>query len=546
MKKNFLTTMLLCTLFGMISLFVVQADPFAYVGVRYHSRVGDGWNEPERQIDGYYLFDLESHQQVESVVLGDPFVSTLWYGIALNPSGTELYVGGISGDIGVIDTSSGRFINILTVDQRLAMRNLFFNRAGDRVYAHGDSGDLNHDHLFEIDATTHQIVRQVDLNGPLGLGNVYSVNYDQSNNLIFCLHEGEPATLSILRPDFTLDRSMALALPQNLESPEAIIISPDGRRAYVSFSLAPNDQSGEIEVVEISTGNILSRIPVQNESIFLRLNHSGNRLIILDYSRGFTVLDTADNSILFQQNPIVGLLGAGPDRGLLIGSVDISEDDRKVLIGFDTQDNEGGLFVFDLENQTFEEEIMLHGQPWSVIFDHVEPDNADADLRIALRNEPEPVPVGRRLTYTVTVHNEGEGRARDVSVTLTIPNRFSFVEAEPVQINPAVAGENPCQFNGLTLTCSGFDIRQGRDMVLGVVAVAPRNLNKDVEFFDVNAQVQSGNRDPNPNNNQVSIRTNVQDRNWWQRMESQRINNIFRKFQKPSKSKAPAQNIPWR
>lgn len=501
MKKFFLCAVIVTVL---ATSPIVFADPFAYVGERYHATVGDGWDEPRREVDGFYLFDMDQLQSIESTSLPEPFVSALWAGIALKADGTRLYLGDVLGHIGIIDTLSNSLTATVALDGRLSIARIFLSQDGERLYAHGASGDVRHDHIFQIDTLTNQVVRQVDLGGELELGRVYSVAYDSYNDLFYCFHEGSPASFSVLQSDLTLDHTTPLALPLHFDTPYSIAINPDGLRIFTSFASSLDDQASFVAVASTQTGEILHRIPIEGNGQFLHLNNSGNRLIAFDFYGIMNVIDTESGQTLFVRNI---------DRSFT-GAIDISQDDKKMLLGFihPPNNNGGGLFLFDLESWA-QEEVIIRGQPWGVVFDDSSSGSRYADLSVSLQGSPEVVCAGCRLTYTATINNRGRGMARNVRASLTIPPRFRFVPGEEIQIISSPEMGNRCQWGERIVTCNGFDISRGRDVIIRTVVVTPR-LNNAIESFDATAQIQSiGSVDPNPNNNEVVFRTQVQENN---------------------------------
>ncbi|MCP4168020.1 MAG: DUF11 domain-containing protein, partial [Chloroflexi bacterium] len=114
-----------------------------------------------------------------------------------------------------------------------------------------------------------------------------------------------------------------------------------------------------------------------------------------------------------------------------------------------------------------------------------------ADLAVEKSSSDNPVVAGELLTYTLTVINYGPGTAVDVELVDALPDGVTLIRATPSQgqCNGATCLLDTMPFNGSPSIAT-------IEMVVRVNADVPEDTT-----LTNNAFVQSGNLDPNPDNN---------------------------------------------
>jgi len=119
-----------------------------------------------------------------------------------------------------------------------------------------------------------------------------------------------------------------------------------------------------------------------------------------------------------------------------------------------------------------------------------------ADLAVALTDNPDPVLAGDLLTYTITLTNTGPSDAQGVWMTPTLPGGVTLLSAIPSQ---GTCGEGSCNLGTLPAGVSATVTLQTR--------VSPSAPEGPVS---AQATVTSSTPDPNTGNNTVTISTTIQ------------------------------------
>src|SRR5215471_19022121 len=130
-----------------------------------------------------------------------------------------------------------------------------------------------------------------------------------------------------------------------------------------------------------------------------------------------------------------------------------------------------------------------------------------ADLELSKRASPDPAVAGDDLFYTLTVTNHGPNDVPDVSVTDTLPSQVQFVTDDHNACTEGPPGTLTCNFgkvpNGATSTIV-IDTKVNANAVSN--AGHPIGITNSAKVSSVKVI------DPNPNNNDASASTIVQDR----------------------------------
>ncbi|WP_352427951.1 hypothetical protein [Thermoflexus sp.] len=119
-----------------------------------------------------------------------------------------------------------------------------------------------------------------------------------------------------------------------------------------------------------------------------------------------------------------------------------------------------------------------------------------ADLAVAMADDPDPVIAGNPLTYTVQVTNAGPSDAQNTRILLTLPDGLTIL------------GFAPSQGSCTGTTCNLGTLPAGSTATVVVRA----RVNPSVPPGTSNAQAQAttDTTDPNPNNNTATATTTIQ------------------------------------
>jgi uncharacterized repeat protein (TIGR01451 family) len=123
-----------------------------------------------------------------------------------------------------------------------------------------------------------------------------------------------------------------------------------------------------------------------------------------------------------------------------------------------------------------------------------------ANLSIAKEADLDPVSPGQELTYTITVSNPGPDIALDVTVTDNLPSGVTLVLVS--------SSQGDCT----ALPCNLSTVASGGSATVEIVV----SIEEDAAIPLVNtAEVSSTTPDPDPDDNTVTIETNVVFHNYF-------------------------------
>ncbi|HBL25871.1 MAG TPA: cytochrome D1 [Acidobacteria bacterium] len=172
-------------------------------------------------------------------------------------------------------------------------------------------------------------------------------------NVYWVLALNEDATISVVDPLFGFGSTKLLAMV-TLDSPgEDWVLSPDRRRLYVSLP-----ESNQVAVVDTSSWQVVSKIPVEPRPARLALQPDGARLWVAldggDPKAGVAAIDTAGLRV-------VATLPAGGGRH----EIALSEDNRFVYV---TGAADRSLAVIDAARLAKVQDVALGAAPTSIAY----------------------------------------------------------------------------------------------------------------------------------------------------------------------------------
>jgi len=253
----------------------------------------DAWGAPFAYITNYGSNDVSVIDTATHTVTGSPIpVGSVPYGVAVNPSGTRVYVANVSNSVTVIDTETHTVI-----DSPIAVgRNphgVAVNPSGTRVYV-ANYGD---DTLSVIDTATHTVIRSpipVEA-GPWGVAvspsgkRLYVTSYDSNTVSVI-----NTATHRVIGPPIQVGTRS-----------EGVAVSPSGKRLYVTSYYDDN-----VYVIDTSTRAVIgSPIPVGGAPLGVAVSPSGTRVYVANHgTNNVSVIDTATHTLVGSPIPV----GTGP------------------------------------------------------------------------------------------------------------------------------------------------------------------------------------------------------------------------------------------
>jgi YVTN family beta-propeller protein len=253
------------TMMGEIYLPYIRKS-FFYIGpLAYITNCGD---------DTVSVIDTARDIAVATIPVGDcPF------GVAVNPTGTRVYLGG--NDISIIDTNMHQVI--ATIDYG-GFTSVAVNPAISRVYF-GDYGGI-----WVMDAATHNGIAGIGFQSgePFGFGGV-AVN--PAGTRVYAVGPcGSPLYVIDAATNSVIE---TVPLGGGYSRRNGVAVHPAGTRVYVT------SWNNNLYVVDTATNSVIATVTVGEEPEGVAVNPAGTRVYVANwFSDSVSVIDTATNTVI--------------------------------------------------------------------------------------------------------------------------------------------------------------------------------------------------------------------------------------------------------
>jgi YVTN family beta-propeller protein len=284
-----------------------EAAPFAYIT-----------NELSGSVS---VIDTATNGVVATVPVGAAPI-----GVAVNPSGTRVYVGlGGANSVAVVDASTNTVVASIPVTGNPT--GIAINPSGTRVYA----TTLFSNNVSVIDTATNTVVATIPVGTtPFGivvhpngsrayvaivgtqtnLGSTVQVIDTAANNVIASVTVGLAPQVVAVNPSGTLVYATT-AVPAGLDvidtatnrvvrsiplsgSPGGVAFNPGGTRIYVALF-----ETDSVAVIDAATSAVIATIPVGTSPIGIAVTPSGARVYVANGdSDDVSVIDTVTNTVI--------------------------------------------------------------------------------------------------------------------------------------------------------------------------------------------------------------------------------------------------------
>jgi len=204
----------------------------------------------------------------------------------MNPTGTRVYMLGLSGGLKVIDTASNTVI--ATVSGTGSYGGVAVNPSGTRVYT-ADGGGSN---LVVADATTNTVLTTVALSAGGSLSGI-AVHPDGSR--VYVTRSG---ALSVID---TASNTVVTTVSPLPDQGGAVAVNPSGTRVYAGYfnncgGCIPGSGGTRTAVIDTATNTEVGSIPVWGAG--LAINPAGTRMYAADQTSTVNVIDLVTNTVV--------------------------------------------------------------------------------------------------------------------------------------------------------------------------------------------------------------------------------------------------------
>jgi YVTN family beta-propeller protein len=253
----------------------------------------DAWGAPFAYITNYSTGDVSVIDTATHTMVGSPIpVGTVPYGVAVNPSGTRVYVTNGSSTVTVIDTGNNMVIDS-PIEVGTVPRGIAVNPSGTRVYvANYADGTVS-----VIDTASHTVIGSpIPVEpGPWAVAvspsgkRLYVTSYDSN-------------TVSVINT--ATNRVIGSPIQVGTRS-EGVAVSPSGKRLYVTSYYDDN-----VYVIDTATRVVIgSPIPVGGAPLGVAVSPTSTWVYVANSaSNNVSVIDAATNTVIGSPIPV----GTGP------------------------------------------------------------------------------------------------------------------------------------------------------------------------------------------------------------------------------------------
>ncbi len=231
-------------------------------------------------------------------------------GVSVSPDGSHVYVANqADGTVSVIDAATNTVAALVTVG--ISPLGICVSPDGKWVYV----GNENPGSISVINASTNTVATTFPVSGVYGL----AVSPD-GNILYVTMAGGQVIVINAI--SYTVLSTIPIGA-----FPGQIVISPDGKTAYVPCVLNTNPLSSSVYVVNLTTNVVSAIIPVGSFAVGIAISPDGSRLYVTNrVDNTVSVINTANN--LLVANILIGPV-------ISIG-ISVSADGKKIYVGNDS------------------------------------------------------------------------------------------------------------------------------------------------------------------------------------------------------------------
>ncbi len=259
-------------------------------------------------------------------------------GIAVNPSGTKIYVANMnSNNVSVIDTANNTVS--ATVPIGASPQGVAVNPSGTKVYVTNEGSNT----ASVIDTATNTVIATV----PVG-NQPYGIAVNPSGTKVYVANSGSNNVSVIDTATDTVTNTVPVG-----NQPYGIAVNPSGTKVYVA-----NSADWNISVIDTANNTVSATVNVGEYPDGVAVNPSGTKVYVTNYGHGtVSVIDTANNTVSATVN-----VGFDP-RG-----VAMNPSGTKVYVANSAEQQAGSnnVSVIDTATDTVTATINVGSYPWGV------------------------------------------------------------------------------------------------------------------------------------------------------------------------------------
>ncbi len=251
------------------------------------------------------VLNTTTGQVVSSITVGNAPA-----GVSVSPDGSHVYVANqADGTVSVIDAATNTVTALVTVG--ISPLGICVSPDGKWVYV----GNENPGSISVINTATNTVATTFPVGG------VYGLAVSPDGNLLYVTMAGGQVIV-INTVSYTVLNTIPIG-----DFPGQIVISPDGKTAYVPCVLNTNPLTSSVYVVNLTTNMVSAIIPVGSSAAGIAISPDGSRLFVTNQvDNTISVISTANNSLI--ANILIGPV-------ISIG-ISVSADGRKIYVGNDS------------------------------------------------------------------------------------------------------------------------------------------------------------------------------------------------------------------
>lgn len=230
-------------------------------------------------------------------------------GVAVNPAGTRVYVTGSDNTVSVIDTANNQLVPVkdpysansnrsyIYVDVGVSPRGIAVNPSGTKVYV-ANSGS---DNVSVIDAVSSVVIKK-----PVTVGSTpYGVAVSPDGSKVYVTNYAGKSVSVINTADDSVLYSVAISGNNPFNKPYGIAVNPNGTQIYVA-----NEGDGTVSVINAKDDTVYRKVPVGNSPRGVAVKPDGTKVYVVNGGdRTASVIDVTNTEM--NPYPVATLEGLG-------------------------------------------------------------------------------------------------------------------------------------------------------------------------------------------------------------------------------------------